>query len=330
MSTLWALVTGLRSRWTGSSTRPRTARPGRGTPPRRPPKDRQTVPCCDVRRPRITLERGVMWERLTAAAEKDIEFLEVCYPVGQSVPEAEHAIQHTGQEYVVIIEGALSTQIGSSNTSWRRATRSTFDSAIPHRFWNAEPSRPGPSRSSSTGRARPGLAAEAARENNVTYLCPHIRLVILTTLFSSLNSALAEAAASVHRRGTILVALQSRPDLNRPNVPLGRLRRTRTAAPANRATPCLPSRPPRRCGARVGQLLVLGDLGFMPSAQACSPSSLAGTRRSVDRPPGLGQVRVDQLVVELDHRRSPPRCARRRAGPGDHVAVRVQDREADR
>jgi transcriptional regulator with XRE-family HTH domain len=32
-------------------------------------------------RPRITLERGVVWERLTAAAEKDMEFLEVCYPV---------------------------------------------------------------------------------------------------------------------------------------------------------------------------------------------------------------------------------------------------------
>jgi hypothetical protein len=36
----------------------------------------------------------------------------VCYPVAQSVPEAEHAIQHAGQEYAVIVEGPLSTQIG--------------------------------------------------------------------------------------------------------------------------------------------------------------------------------------------------------------------------
>jgi transcriptional regulator with XRE-family HTH domain len=88
-------------------------------------------------RPRITLERGVVWERLTAAAEKDIEFLEVCYPVGQSVPEAGHAIQHTGQEYAVIIEGALSTQIGFEQYVLKVGDSLTFDSAIPHRFWNA-------------------------------------------------------------------------------------------------------------------------------------------------------------------------------------------------
>jgi transcriptional regulator with XRE-family HTH domain len=88
-------------------------------------------------RPRITLERGVMWERLTAAAEKDIEFLEVCYPVGQSVPEAGHAIQHTGQEYAVIIEGALSIQIGFEQYVLEVGDSLTFDSAIPHRFWNA-------------------------------------------------------------------------------------------------------------------------------------------------------------------------------------------------
>jgi transcriptional regulator with XRE-family HTH domain len=88
-------------------------------------------------RPRITLERGVVWERLTAAAEKDMEFLEVCYPVGQSVPQAEHAIQHTGQEYAVIIEGALSTQIGFEQYVLEEGDSLTFDSAIPHRFWNA-------------------------------------------------------------------------------------------------------------------------------------------------------------------------------------------------
>jgi transcriptional regulator with XRE-family HTH domain len=88
-------------------------------------------------RPRITLERGVVWERLTAVAQKDLEFLEVCYPVGQTVPEAEHAIQHTGQEYAVIIEGALSTQIGFEQYVLEEGDSLTFDSAIPHRFWNA-------------------------------------------------------------------------------------------------------------------------------------------------------------------------------------------------
>jgi transcriptional regulator with XRE-family HTH domain len=88
-------------------------------------------------RPRISLERGVVWERLTAAAEKDMEFLEVCYSVEQSAPAAEHAIQHNGQEYAVIIEGALSTQIGFERYVLEVGDSLTFDSTIPHRFWNA-------------------------------------------------------------------------------------------------------------------------------------------------------------------------------------------------
>jgi transcriptional regulator with XRE-family HTH domain len=88
-------------------------------------------------RPRIRLERGVVWERLTAMAEKDMEFLEVCYGAGQSAPEAEHAIQHNGQEYAVIIEGALSTQIGFERYVLQVGDSLTFDSTIPHRFWNA-------------------------------------------------------------------------------------------------------------------------------------------------------------------------------------------------
>jgi transcriptional regulator with XRE-family HTH domain len=138
VSTLWALVTALRISMdrlfdpaqegpadSGDTATAAAERPADGPVLRR------------YARPRITLERGVMWERLTAAAEKDMEFLEVCYPVGQSVPEAEHAIQHTGQEYAVIIEGALSTQIGFEQYVLEEGDSLTFDSAIPHRFWNA-------------------------------------------------------------------------------------------------------------------------------------------------------------------------------------------------
>jgi anti-sigma factor ChrR (cupin superfamily) len=138
VSTLWALVTALRISMDrlfdpaqdGPAESGDTATTVTETPADGPVLRRYT-------RPRITLERGVMWERLTAAAEKDIEFLEVCYPVGQSVPEAEHAIQHTGQEYAVIIEGALSTQIGFEQYVLEEGDSLTFDSAIPHRFWNA-------------------------------------------------------------------------------------------------------------------------------------------------------------------------------------------------
>jgi transcriptional regulator with XRE-family HTH domain len=138
VSTLWALVTALRISMDrlfdpagdgiASSAEGITAPAGDGAAG---PVLRRAA------RPRITLERGVVWERLTAAAGKDMEFLEVCYGVGESVPEAEHAIQHTGQEYAVIIEGTLSTQIGFDRYVLEVGDSLTFDSTIPHRFWNA-------------------------------------------------------------------------------------------------------------------------------------------------------------------------------------------------
>jgi transcriptional regulator with XRE-family HTH domain len=138
VSTLWALVTELRMSMDrlfdpaqeGAADSGENAK---GAPDGEPggPVLRRNA------RPRITLERGVVWERLTAAAGKDMEFLEVCYRVGQSVPDAEHAIQHTGQEYAVIIEGALSTQIGFDHYVLEVGDSLTFDSTIPHRFWNA-------------------------------------------------------------------------------------------------------------------------------------------------------------------------------------------------
>ncbi len=138
VSTLWALVTALRISMdrlfdpapAGPAGAAEDATPAAAPAPDGPVLQRNA-------RPRIILERGVMWERLTAGAEKDLEFLEVCYPVGQSVPEAEHAIQHTGQEYAVIVEGALSAQIGFERYVLDEGDSLTFDSATPHRFWNA-------------------------------------------------------------------------------------------------------------------------------------------------------------------------------------------------
>ena len=138
VSTLWALVTALRISMDRLFD---PAREGPASTEENGPASGQTEPGRPVlrrnSRPRIKLERGVVWERLTATAEKDMEFLEVCYGVGQRVPEAEHAIQHNGQEYAVIIEGALSTQIGFERYVLEVGDSLTFDSTIPHRFWNA-------------------------------------------------------------------------------------------------------------------------------------------------------------------------------------------------
>jgi transcriptional regulator with XRE-family HTH domain len=143
VSTLWALVTALRISMDRLFDPAGDGPAGDGTLSTdediaAPADDAASGPVLRrAARPRITLERGVVWERLTAAAGKDMEFLEVCYGVGESVPEAEHAIQHTGQEYAVIIEGTLSTQIGFDRYVLEVGDSLTFDSTIPHRFWNA-------------------------------------------------------------------------------------------------------------------------------------------------------------------------------------------------
>lgn len=138
VSTLWALVTALRISMDRLFDPAQDEAPIAAEGAERATADAPAGPVLRRNaRPRITLERGVVWERLTAAAEKDMEFLEVCYPVGQSVPEGEHAIQHTGQEYAVLIEGALSVQIGFEQYVLEEGDSLTFDSAIPHRFWNA-------------------------------------------------------------------------------------------------------------------------------------------------------------------------------------------------
>jgi transcriptional regulator with XRE-family HTH domain len=138
VSTLWALVTALRISMDALFDPAQDGPAGveDETPAAEETDDGRPVLRRNAR-PRITLERGVVWERLTATAGKDVEFLEVCYGVGERVPEAEHAIQHTGQEYAVIIEGALSTQIGFDRYVLEVGDSLTFDSTIPHRFWNA-------------------------------------------------------------------------------------------------------------------------------------------------------------------------------------------------
>ncbi|MGH9102074.1 MAG: cupin domain-containing protein [Acidimicrobiales bacterium] len=88
-------------------------------------------------RPTITLQRGVRWARLTPRADLEVEFLEVCYEPGAGIPEAEHAIQHNGREYAVVVEGTLSVQIGFEQHVLRAGDSMTFESTVPHRFWNS-------------------------------------------------------------------------------------------------------------------------------------------------------------------------------------------------
>ncbi|MGB7820535.1 MAG: XRE family transcriptional regulator [Ornithinibacter sp.] len=87
-------------------------------------------------RPTIPLEGGTRWERLTPKPEASAEFIEVIYPPagGESTPD--DLIRHSSREYGVVIQGALTVQVGFDRTVLHPGDSMAFDSVIPHRFWN--------------------------------------------------------------------------------------------------------------------------------------------------------------------------------------------------
>jgi transcriptional regulator with XRE-family HTH domain len=88
-------------------------------------------------RPTINLSAGLRWQRLTAKPDDDTEFLEVHYEPGGGSAGGDPFIRHTGYEYGVVIEGRLTVQIGFDETVLETGDTASFDSSIPHRYWNA-------------------------------------------------------------------------------------------------------------------------------------------------------------------------------------------------
>jgi transcriptional regulator with XRE-family HTH domain len=89
-----------------------------------------------VTRPHISLEHGVRWERLNPSPESAAEFLEIVYDVGGGTLSGDKAIRHNGREYGLVLEGALSVQIGFETYILEAGDSVAFDSTVPHRFWN--------------------------------------------------------------------------------------------------------------------------------------------------------------------------------------------------
>lgn len=87
-------------------------------------------------RPRIELEHGVRWERLTPSDEPGVEFMEVVYPARERPTRSPHAIQHAGRDYAVLLQGQLSVQVGFQKWELGPGDSLAFDGAVPHHFWN--------------------------------------------------------------------------------------------------------------------------------------------------------------------------------------------------
>jgi transcriptional regulator with XRE-family HTH domain/quercetin dioxygenase-like cupin family protein len=85
-------------------------------------------------RPTILLKGGVTWARLTAAAEKDVEFLEISYACGAS--SGTNLSQHGGREFGLVLEGELVVQLGFEQMTLAAGDSIVFDSTTPHRLMN--------------------------------------------------------------------------------------------------------------------------------------------------------------------------------------------------
>ena len=88
-------------------------------------------------RPTVRLASGVRWERLTPVVRNDFEFLHVVYEVGGASCEEGALLQHGGQEYAYVLQGALGMTIGPKTSTLRPGDAISFDAQTPHRIWNA-------------------------------------------------------------------------------------------------------------------------------------------------------------------------------------------------
>jgi len=80
---------------------------------------------------------GVTWQRLTSQDDPMVEFLHVAYePGGESCP-ADKMIRHGGHEYGHVVSGVLDVQVEENHYRLGPGDSMHFDSALPHRLFNA-------------------------------------------------------------------------------------------------------------------------------------------------------------------------------------------------
>jgi transcriptional regulator with XRE-family HTH domain len=82
----------------------------------------------------LDLESGVRWERLTASADPDVDFLYVEYQPGGA--SSNGLMRHSGKEYGLVLEGELSVTVGFETYRLAAGDSISFDSTTPHRLAN--------------------------------------------------------------------------------------------------------------------------------------------------------------------------------------------------
>jgi transcriptional regulator with XRE-family HTH domain len=88
-----------------------------------------------VRRRRLELDSGVVWEELSAG-DSGVDFLFVSYDVGGSSTPDTRLTRHSGIEYGYIISGTLEITLVFDRYRLEAGDSISFDSSVPHRLYN--------------------------------------------------------------------------------------------------------------------------------------------------------------------------------------------------
>ena len=86
-------------------------------------------------RPKLRVD-GVLWERLTAENDPNVELLRVTYGSGTESCPPDNLMRHGGHEYFHILEGRLNVEAGSSKGTLSAGDSINFVSSAPHRISN--------------------------------------------------------------------------------------------------------------------------------------------------------------------------------------------------
>ena len=88
----------------------------------------------DSEREALDLSTGVRWERLTADADPEVDFLFVVYDAGGASSPPGQLMRHAGREYGLILSGRLEVTLGFETRELGPGDSLLFDSTSPHRL----------------------------------------------------------------------------------------------------------------------------------------------------------------------------------------------------
>jgi transcriptional regulator with XRE-family HTH domain len=87
-------------------------------------------------RAQLRMSEGIVWERLAATPERDVNFVKVTYAPGASSAKRTEPQQHGGYEYGFALSGSLEVTVGSEVFVLHAGESLGFDSTIPHALRN--------------------------------------------------------------------------------------------------------------------------------------------------------------------------------------------------